>query len=119
MTLGQIESSKSCALEAFSCLKISIAGLTESLPAFDLHWLESVGQRRQEMENWGILLPILLSDIVNPVLFAFMVYAAGSSRPVMSSSAMLLGHTLSYFSFGIGLILTVDQSLFYCACIIV
>ena len=53
------------------------------------------------MENWGILLPILLSDVVNPVLFAFMVYAAGSSRPVMSSSAMLLGHTLSYVSFGI------------------
>jgi cytochrome c biogenesis protein CcdA len=56
------------------------------------------------MENWGILLPILLSDVVNPVLFAFMVYAAGSSRPVLSSSAMLLGHTLAYFTGGMVLI---------------
>ena len=40
------------------------------------------------MENWGMLLPILLSDVINPVLFAFMVYAAGCSRPVLSSGAM-------------------------------
>lgn len=56
------------------------------------------------MENWGVLLPILLSDVINPVLFAFMVYAAGSSRPVLSSSAMLLGHTVAYFIGGIVLI---------------
>jgi threonine/homoserine/homoserine lactone efflux protein len=56
------------------------------------------------MENWGMLLPILLSDVVNPVLFAFMVYAAGSSRPVLSSSAMLLGHSLAYFIGGLVLI---------------
>ena len=56
------------------------------------------------MENWGLLLPILLSDVINPVLFAFMVYAAGSSRPVLTSSAMLLGHSLAYFIGGIVLI---------------
>jgi threonine/homoserine/homoserine lactone efflux protein len=56
------------------------------------------------MENWGMLLPILLSDVVNPVLFAFMVYAAGSSRPVLTSSAMLLGHSLAYFIGGLVLI---------------
>ena len=61
------------------------------------------------MENWGMLLPILLSDVINPVLFAFMVYAAGSSRPVLSSGAMLLGHTVTYFSFGIVLSLGLER----------
>jgi threonine/homoserine/homoserine lactone efflux protein len=53
------------------------------------------------MDNWQLLIPILLGDALNPVLFAFMVYAAGSSRPVVSSSAMLLGHTVAYFVGGI------------------
>ena len=61
------------------------------------------------MENWGMLLPILLSDVINPVLFAFMVYAAGSSRPVLASSAMLLGHTLAYFAGGIVLALGLER----------
>jgi threonine/homoserine/homoserine lactone efflux protein len=53
------------------------------------------------MENWGVLLPILLSDVLNPVLFTFMVYAAGTGRPVVASGAMLLGHTVAYFVGGI------------------
>ena len=57
------------------------------------------------MEIWAVLLPILLADVVNPVLFAFMVYAAGTNRPVALSSAMLLGHTAAYF--GAGVILAV------------
>ncbi len=36
------------------------------------------------MEIWAILLPILLTDVMNPVLFAFLVYAAGTDRPVVS-----------------------------------
>lgn len=55
------------------------------------------------MEIWKTLLPILVADIVNPVLFAFMVYAAGSSRPVVNSSCMLLGHTVAYLGAGIAL----------------
>jgi cytochrome c biogenesis protein CcdA len=47
------------------------------------------------------LLPFLVADIVNPVLFAFMVYAAGTNRPVLNSGTVLLGHTLAYFSVGI------------------
>ena len=35
-------------------------------------------------------------DILNPVLFAVLIYAAGSARPIANSSAMLLGHTLAY-----------------------
>ena len=61
------------------------------------------------MENWGILVPILLSDVLNPVLFAFMVYAAGSSRAVLTSSTMLLGHTLAYFFGGIVLAIGLER----------
>lgn len=53
------------------------------------------------METWAVLLPILLTDVVNPVLFAFMVYAAGTDRPVLLSSSMLLGHTAAYFTAGL------------------
>ena len=61
------------------------------------------------MDNWGILLPILLSDVLNPVLFTFMVYAAGSKRPVAASSAMLLGHTVAYIISGVVLVYGIEQ----------
>jgi hypothetical protein len=61
------------------------------------------------MEIWTVLFPILLTDVVNPVLFAFMVYAAGGSRPVLLSGAMLLGHTLAYFTAGIVLALFMES----------
>lgn len=57
---------------------------------------------------WSVLVPILAADIVNPVLFAFMVYAVGSKRPVANSLAVLLGHTFSYLFFGIGLAFVFD-----------
>jgi len=52
-------------------------------------------------ELWTVLVPILLTDIVNPVLFAFMVYAAGTDKPILNSSAMLIGHTAAYFVAGV------------------
>ncbi len=55
------------------------------------------------LDLWTVLLPILLADVINPVLFAFMVYAVGSDRPLINSSAALLGHTVSYLVFGIAL----------------
>jgi cytochrome c biogenesis protein CcdA len=61
------------------------------------------------MEVWTVLFPILLTDVVNPVLFAFMVYAAGGSRPVLLSCAMLLGHTLAYLTAGIVLALFMES----------
>jgi cytochrome c biogenesis protein CcdA len=66
-------------------------------------------QPRALMEIWTILFPILLTDIVNPVLFAFMVFAASSGRPVLVSSSMLLGHTLAYFGAGIVLALFMES----------
>jgi len=55
-------------------------------------------------ELWAALLPILLADAVNPVLFAFMVYAAGTQQPLLNSSAILAGHTLAYLSAGLVLL---------------
>jgi cytochrome c biogenesis protein CcdA len=48
-----------------------------------------------------VLLPILVADIVNPVLFAFLVYAVGTDRPLGNSLAALFGHTATYLGFGI------------------
>ena len=45
--------------------------------------------------------PLLLIDVLNPVLFALLIYCAGSSRPVANSSALLLGHTLAYLLVGL------------------
>lgn len=61
------------------------------------------------MDNWGVLVPILLSDVLNPVLFTFMVFAAGSKRPVAASSAMLLGHTAAYIACGVILAYSIDM----------
>lgn len=58
------------------------------------------------LELWVILTPILLADVVNPVLFAFMVYAVGTDRPLSNSISALLGHTAAYLSFGIILALS-------------
>jgi len=67
------------------------------------------------MDIWAVLFPILLTDVVNPVLFAFMVYAAGTDRPVLLSSSMLLGHTTAYFLAGIGLALFLEKITAYLA----
>ena len=56
-------------------------------------------------ELLAVIAPFLLIDALNPVLFAMLIYAAGSARPIANSSAMLLGHTLAYFCrwpFGFG-----------------
>jgi cytochrome c biogenesis protein CcdA len=55
-----------------------------------------------------ILAPILLADVVNPVLFAFMVFAAGFDRPVLTSAMLLLGHTVAYFVAGIAISFGLD-----------
>jgi cytochrome c biogenesis protein CcdA len=55
------------------------------------------------------LLPLLLVDILNPVLFAVMLMAVATPRPVANSSAMLLGHTVAYFCAGIVISLGLEQ----------
>ncbi len=48
-----------------------------------------------------VLVPILLSDVANPVLFAFMVYLAAEPRGAWLSTMGLLGHTAAYFGSGL------------------
>ena len=67
------------------------------------------------IETFGILIPFLIADVLNPVLFAFMVYAAGTRRPVVTSSAMLLGHTAAYFGAGIVIALGLEKITHYLA----
>jgi len=56
------------------------------------------------------ILPILLVDVLNPVLFAMLVFAAGSRRPVLNSTSMLAGHTLAYCTAGIGVALGIETA---------
>jgi hypothetical protein len=67
------------------------------------------------IETFGILINFLIADVLNPVLFAFMVYAAGTRRPVVTSSAMLLGHTAAYFGAGIVIALGLEKITHYLA----
>ncbi|HCO22783.1 MAG: hypothetical protein CME31_03635 [Gimesia sp.] len=60
-------------------------------------------------ELWMTLIPILIADVVNPVLFAFLVYAAGTDRPVINCCAVLLGHTLAYYLAGIVIAVGIEQ----------
>ena len=57
----------------------------------------------------AVLLPILLVDVLNPVLFATLVFAAGSPRPVSNSLAILAGHTLAYFVAGVAIAHGLEQ----------
>ena len=41
------------------------------------------------IESFGILIPFLIADVLNPVLFAFMVYAAGTQRPGLRRTGCL------------------------------
>ncbi|MBA6413394.1 GAP family protein [Parahaliea sp. F7430] len=61
------------------------------------------------VEVWNVLFPILIVDVINPVLLAFMVYAAGTKYPVSNSSAVLIGHTVAYFGAGFILALGLEQ----------
>lgn len=60
-------------------------------------------------ELWAILIPILFADVFNLVLFAFLVYAAGTSRPVLNTTMALIGHTVAYFLAGILVALGLEQ----------
>jgi len=52
---------------------------------------------------------LLVADVLNPVLFALMIVAIGTNKPIANSSAFLAGHTFSYFVSGIIIALGLDQ----------
>lgn len=53
------------------------------------------------MDTVLTLVPLLLVDVLNPVLFAALIYTAGSGRPVANASALLAGHTTAYLTLGV------------------
>jgi cytochrome c biogenesis protein CcdA len=55
-----------------------------------------------------ILIPILLTDVVNPVLLAAVVFALGSKRPLLNANAVLFGWLTLYFIAGIFLALGLE-----------
>lgn len=67
------------------------------------------------IEIWAILIPILLTDVVNPVLFTFMVLGASTKHPIINSAAILLGHTFAYFCVGLLLALGLERITEYLA----
>ncbi len=57
----------------------------------------------------AILAPILVVDVMNPVLLGILVFAAGTSKPFANSASLLAGHTFAYFMAGIGVSFGVER----------
>jgi cytochrome c biogenesis protein CcdA len=55
------------------------------------------------------IIPFLIVDMLNPVLFALLVVAVGTNRPIANSVSLLGGHTLAYFGSGIVIALGLEQ----------
>jgi cytochrome c biogenesis protein CcdA len=55
------------------------------------------------------LIPFLIVDLLNPVLFALLVVAVSTNRPIANSVSLLGGHTLAYFGSGIVIALGLEQ----------
>ena len=55
------------------------------------------------------IIPFLIVDLLNPVLFALLVVAVGTNRPIANSVSLLGGHTLAYFGSGIAIAFGLEQ----------
>lgn len=55
------------------------------------------------------LIPLLVVDVLNPVLFALLVVATGTGRPIANSSALLAGHTIAYLISGVIIAVGLEQ----------
>lgn len=55
------------------------------------------------------LIPLLVVDVLNPVLFALLVVAVGTGRPFANSTALIAGHTAAYFFSGVVIALGLTQ----------
>jgi threonine/homoserine/homoserine lactone efflux protein len=60
------------------------------------------------LELFPIILPILITDIINPVLLAAVIFSLGSNKPFLNSIFILLGWFSLYFFAGIGIALGLD-----------
>ena len=61
------------------------------------------------VELFAILLPILVVDILNPVLLGLLIFMAGTKRPVATGFALLCGHTAAYFVVGVVLAQSINE----------
>jgi cytochrome c biogenesis protein CcdA len=61
------------------------------------------------IELFPVLAPLLIVDVLNPVLFALMVVAVSSSKPITNSSSLLAGHTLAYLISGVVVALALTE----------
>ena len=55
-----------------------------------------------------VILPILITDIINPVLLAAVIFSLGSKKPFLNSIFVLIGWFLFYFTAGIAIALGLD-----------
>ncbi len=63
----------------------------------------------------AVVVPLLLVDVLNPVLLAATIYAVGTTRPYANSLSLLCGHTTAYFIAGIAITLGLDRIMAYLA----
>jgi len=56
-----------------------------------------------------ILIPILLTDVINPVLSAAVIFALGSTKPFRNAILILIGWLITYFVSGILLAIGLDR----------
>lgn len=56
-----------------------------------------------------VFIPILLADVINPVLLAAVIYALGSKKPIYYSILILIGWLVVYFGSGILLALGLES----------
>ena len=55
------------------------------------------------------LVPLLLVDVLNPVLFALLVIAVSTNKPTANCLALIAGHTTAYFASGVVIALGLTQ----------
>jgi len=60
------------------------------------------------VDLFPIILPILITDIINPVLLTAVIFSLGSNKPFVNSAAILTGWLILYFTAGIILALGLD-----------
>ena len=57
---------------------------------------------------FAVLVPILIADVMNPVLLAALIFALGTAQPIRNGSALVAGHTFAYTAAGFAVALGLD-----------
>ena len=60
------------------------------------------------LELIPIMIPIVITDVINPVLFAAAIYALGTRKPYLTTGFLLFGWFLAYLVSGIVLAIGLD-----------